>query len=248
MARGLRSGSGVVKMPPRRAVAMLSPLADALVTDPDSRSRLEDVDPEAIAQLFAGPDSVGIRTLRLLGLRNAVGPGDMHWQTEQRVPRCYLPASTELVEDEQERIRLLLEGPHSPDRHALLETAFAELPPLPTGAQVSCPSADSLVVRSPSPVLTVLRERYHPGWTIQTAQGQRLQTFPVNQVHMGVIAPGDSRLQLSFSPPGMKAALASSGAAWLLLALALLRSRMTTASQHPSEPATSTKSTEGDTP
>jgi len=248
LARGLRSGSGAVKMPPRRAVAMLSPLADALVTDTDSRSRLEDVDPEAIAQLFTGPDSVGIRTLRLLGLRNAVGPGDMHWQTDQQVPRCYLPASTELVEDEQDRIRLLLEGSQSPARHALLETAFAELPPRPTGAQVSCPSADSLVVRSPSPVLTVLRERYHPGWTIRTAQGQRLQTFPVNQVHMGVVAPGDSRLQLSFSPPGMKAALASSGAAWLLLALALLRSRMTTLSQHPSEPATSTKSTEGDTP
>jgi hypothetical protein len=227
---------------------MLSPLADALVTDPESRSRLEDVDPEAIAELFAGPDSIGIRTLRLLGLRNAVGPGDMHWQADHGIPRCYLPASTELVEDEQHRIRLLLEGPQPPARHALLETALAELPPRPTGARVSCPSADSLVVQSPSPVLTVLRERYHPGWTIQTAQGQRLETFPVNQVHMGVIAPADSRLQLSFSPPGMKAALASSGATWLLLALALLRSRMTTLAQHPPRPSTSTKSTEGDTP
>jgi len=227
LARGLRSGSGVAKMPPRRAVAMLSPLAGALVSDPVSRARLEDVSPELIADLFSSPASIGQRTLRLFGLNSAVGPGDMRFEAEQVTPRCYLPTSTRVVADEGERIRLLLESPMAPHQSALLESPGVELPPPPSSAQVSCPSADTMTIRSSEPVLAVLRERHHPGWQVETATGDRLTTFPVNQVHLGVIAPGDGPLHLSFTPPGLKIALASSGGAWLLLMLGLLRSKTT---------------------
>lgn len=246
LARGLRSGSGVAKMPPRRAVVMLSPLADALISDPVSRARLEDVSPEHIAELFASPTSIGQRTLRLFGLRSAVGPGDMRFEAEQVTPRCYLPTSSRLVADEEERIRLLLEGPLAPHQSALLEHSVGEHPPLPSDARISCPSAGTMTIQSTEPVLAVLRERHHPGWRVETEEGSALTTFPVNQVHMGVIAPGDVQLRLSFSPPGLKLALASSGAAWLLLLLGLIRSRTTAPLNSSDSPSRRTETPEGE--
>jgi hypothetical protein len=230
MAHGLRSGSGIAKMPPRRAVAMLTPLADALVTDPISRHRLQDVAPDQLALLFDGPSSLGMRVLRLMGLSTALGPHDIRFDAVDVGPRCYLPENTELVRDEHQRVQQLLKGSTAPEDLALIEsplsvhTNLATMSP-PNGATVSCPSADSMIVDSSTPVLVVVRERFHPGWQIENERGERLKTFPVNQVHLGVIAPGSTQLQLKFVPPGLTLSMATSGGAWLLITLGLWRTR-----------------------
>ena len=239
MARGLRSGSGFSKMPPRRAVAMLSPLADALVTDAESRHRLQEVDPGQISPLFDTPDAIGSRTLSLLGLKSALGPGSMRFEAHEVSPRCFLPSSTQVVPTETERIQLLLHGRASPTEHALLESPLPELLPPPEGAGVDCSLADRLIVDSSQPVLAVLRERHHPGWRVETEDGKRLETLPVNQVHLGVVAPGGSTLKLSFVPPGLEESMDCSGLAWLLITLGLFRSRQASPSSPHSPKTTS---------
>jgi len=230
LARGLRSGSGIAKMPPRRAVAMLTPLADALVTDPISRHRLQDVAPDQLALLFDGPSSLGMRVLRLMGLSTALGPDNIRFDAVGVGPRCYLPTSTEVVSDEPLRVRRLLTGAAAPEELALLESplsahAMHSPLPAPVAATVSCPTADSMTVESAAPVLVVLRERFHPGWRVEDERGQSLKTFPVNQVHLGVVAPGTTQLRLRFVPPGLPIAMATSGGAWLLICLGFWKTR-----------------------
>jgi uncharacterized membrane protein YfhO len=82
-----------------------------------------------------------------------------------------------------------------------------------------------MIVESAEPVLVVLRERFHPGWRVEDESGQSLKTFPVNQVHLGVIAPGTNQLRLRFVPPGLNIAMATSGGAWLLICFGFWRTR-----------------------
>lgn len=225
MARGLRSASGFAKMPPRRAVAMLTPLADALVTDPTDRARLEEVEPERLDALFSSPSAIGSRTLALFGMPNALGPDQVRFRVEAVTPRCYLPKQTRVIEDEAQRIRLLLEGDQHPEDLALLESPLEGVGSPGAVATVDCSAPHQLEVRSEEPVLVTLRERHHPGWRLETAEGTRLTPFPVNQVHLGVVVPQSTTLSLRFVPPGLPQALTASGLAWLLLLGGLLFSR-----------------------
>ncbi|MEE2828076.1 MAG: hypothetical protein VX498_02720 [Myxococcota bacterium] len=225
LSRGLRSASGTAKMPPRRAVAMLTPRADALVDDPEQRQRLEDSDPERIPDLFVGAGAVGNRTLALFGIPLAVGPDETRYEVTGLVPPCYLPQRSEVVADEQQRIERLLSGPERPQDLALLEQAQpATFPPEP-GTNVDCSSPGEVIVSAGAPTLIVLRERHHPGWTLRSETGEAIPLFPVNQVHLGAILEGEQRLTFRFVPPGLLFSMASSGAAWCLLFVALLRNR-----------------------
>ena len=74
--------------------------------------------------------------------------------------------------------------------------------------------------------LVVRRQRWHPGWKVTDTAGEPLETFPVNQVHLGVVVPaGTTRIMYRFVPPGLRPALCASFLGWSMLGMMLLASR-----------------------
>jgi hypothetical protein len=223
-ARGVRSLSARVKLPPMRQVEALLPLAEALAPEGwDSADGpypwdQQGLDPAELERLFGDPKGLGARTLALHGVGAAVDEAGVVFEVEAVAPRCYSPGRFEVVQELDARIARLLSRSFEPTGPALLEGSLPE--PRATGvAEVAC-DADGLrvQVRSTEPALVVLRERYHPGWQVtDLSTGERLQTIPVNQVHTGVTVPtGQRELRWRFVPPGLPL-----GACLALLALLL---------------------------
>jgi len=228
VGRGLRSASGRAKMPPRRPLRLMAPLADALVTDPVRRGKLEEVRPAEVPPLFDGASSLGIVTMRLMRVRVAVGgiDGDLFFDAGAPAPRCWIAGSLALEADEGRRVERLLGRPFDPAGEALVEdaglaaTAFGP-------ATVDC-AEDTVTVAADGPTLVVVGETWHPGWRV----GDGRPTFPVNQVHFGFVATAadTAPIRLRFVPPGLREAGAVAAGAWLLIlgGLALGRRREST--------------------
>ena len=213
---GLRGLSGVAKMPPLRQVQMLQPLAEAVkdaLTEDD-----EGVREDRIAELFAGQDSLGSRTMGLHGIPVAAGLGLDRHRVRALAPRCYNATATELVPAVDERVRILLSRPFSPAAPVLVESAEAAALPTQPGARVTCAEVGPIDVQATTPALVVLRERWHPGWTLRLDGGDELPTFPFNQVQLAVPVPaGEHRIEARFRPPGLAEALPVAALCWSLL-------------------------------
>lgn len=227
-ARGVRSLSARVKVPPMRQVRALLPLAEALsLPGPGGAAGAPGsgfVPSSArLADLFA-PGGVGWHTLALHGVPVAVSEDGSVFRVDPVAPRCYSPRRFEVVPRADDRLALLLYRPFDPDGPALLEGPLP--PPLPAGvAGVDCEDGGLRIgVDADVPALVVLRERFHPGWRARDlATNRRLRVVPVNQVHLGVTVPAGRRfLSFSFVPPGLvpsallalPALLAGAAAGW----------------------------------
>ena len=100
-----------------------------------------------------------------------------------------------------------------------------DLPSMPA-ARVRCdPEGLAVAVEADEDALVVIRERWHPGWEAWS-EGQRVDTFPVNQVHMGVVVPaGETTVQWRFRVPGMLPAGLLAGAVYAFCGVLLWRLR-----------------------
>jgi len=226
--RGLRSLSGRAKLAPPRQAAMLLPLLRVLNGAPSPwLDELEDWEPgdpwnhaavsRRAARVFT-PEGIGAKTLAHAGIPLAVDESGMRWSVETGL-RCFSPRRVLREDGEVARVRRILTG----ETAALLERAV----PAPlVSAKVSC-QRDDVLVDSPGPALVVLRELWHPGWSVLDAtNGRKLNPIPVSQVHQGVLIPAGKRLlQWRFRPPGLTASVVSSLLAFMAMGALLWRVR-----------------------
>ncbi len=221
MALGVRGLSGRSKLTPERQMAALRPLAEA-VHDTGAVAYV-------LQQLFGHPGSLGATTMALHGIPTAVWGDVIAFQVREVTPLCYAPVRADLVEDRDERVRRLLTNAGRIDRRpALLEAPLpASLPePRAPPEHLSCREEGITDVSSRMGALVVRRERWHPGWRVRLEDGTRLPTFPVNQVHLGVVVPdGTHRLSYRFVPPGLVPSMAAAAIGWALLGLLVLGRR-----------------------
>ncbi|MCP4872128.1 MAG: hypothetical protein GY898_25765 [Proteobacteria bacterium] len=221
--RGTRSASGRAKMPPRRPLALMAPLSEALVSDPVNRHQLEDFAPERIPPLFEGARSLGMQTMRLMRVRTAVGGlrPELRFDAGPPAPRCWPTTSVVVEPEETARIDRLLRTPFDITAPTVVEDpGFASARFV--DAEVSCIDG-AATVRTEGRALVVVGETWHPGWKV----GDGRPTWPVNQVHFAFEAgPDDARaLPIRFVPPGLVPAGIASAAAWLLIGLSLFVGR-----------------------
>ena len=218
MARGYRGAAGRAKMPPARVVALLAPLQAALRKEDPQRGLLE-------ADLWS-EGGIGARVLSLMGARVAVDQDDTR-HVRAVTPWCYTAPAARVVTDEGQRVAALLgSSPGDETRTALLETplpgAAATIGATSSGASggqamVTCDVVGHVQVNATTPALVVIRERHHPGWQVMDENGRPLKTFPVNQIHTGVMVPaGEQTLTVTFTPPGLIASGLAAGLAWVL--------------------------------
>ena len=210
--RGWRSLSGRTKLAPPRAVAALLPLARDLnglpPFDPPPGVFGDPWDVAAIGRRGAvsfAPGGLGARTMALHGVPVAVDEGGRIWRVATVVPRCYSPPSVELLIDARQRVRRLLSADPSADLPGLVESPIR----VDLGrADTACDEGgDVVTVSTDTTAIVVLRERFHPGWQVRDGD-TRLEPFPINQVHTGVLVPpGDRTLTWRFVPPGLPASL-----------------------------------------
>jgi hypothetical protein len=238
VSTGIRGLAGRSKLAPARQIDALGPLAEALQDVAPSRDILGTLfgravgEPEKVGEYqddvtcgFEYCDHVGTRTLALHGIANAVWEDKAHYHLDAVVPRCYSPGSTAVVDDLDERMEWLLTRPFQTAGPALIEEPLNTSAAL-SRAQVLCPTPLQVDVSATGTSVVVLRERWHPGWQVRSDDGVLLPTFPVNQVHLGVLLEaGSERLTYRFVPPGLLPALALGLPALLLAALATLRRR-----------------------
>lgn len=224
MALGVRGLAGRSKLMPDRQVAALRPLAEALH---DNRG-IE----YFLPQLFGESTGLGATTLALHGIPVAVWRDVATFRVEQVAPLCYLALRTAIEPAPNARIaRLLASDGRFDARAALLETPPA--PPLPArvvpAEHLSCAEPGITDISTSTGGLVVRRERWHPGWQVLDQTGRVLRSFPVNQVHTGVVVgPGTTRLTYRFVPPGLPGALRASAVGWFLVLGALAWSRRRT--------------------
>ncbi len=207
VARGLRGGAGRSKMAPVRVLDFWAPIAEPLH---DARFQAH-----VLTALFGRSDGIGARSLHLLGLPVALWDTQLSFRIEETVPPCYSPSATKVVPDAKTRVQRLLSrtGP-------VVDPALLEREGLPAAAErsVSCSDTSTVQVGEGTGGIAVLRERWHPGWSVRTATGASLTTFPVNQMHLGIALPaGPQELRARFRPPGLSASLALSAGVWALL-------------------------------
>ena len=210
-ARGWRSLSGRVKLPPARQVAILLPLAVALGPDEDAEIMAGEhvVDAGLTRRLFGSPDGLGWQTLALHGIPIAISEMGQTFHIENLAPRCYSPASVLTAAKEHERVDRLLQGGFQVQGPALIEVILEGGENL-VPARVSCePKGLSVRSAADGPSLVVFRERLHPGWSAHLdGTGEKLPILAVNQVHMGVLLPpGVHEVRWRFMPPGLLLAL-----------------------------------------
>jgi hypothetical protein len=225
---GLRAVAGRAKMPSDRVVGLLMPLARALRTEDEDLIRWEDVDPARLAAVFEPSDGIGTRTMVLFGIGTAVGRNDVVASVDDVAPPCYVPASLEHPGGPRESLPdTILSRRFRADGPSIVEST----PPLaePTRPDLlTCADTRHIAVDTSGPTVVVVRLPIHPGWEIRDQDGTRLDPFPVNMIHMGVLLPeGDHALSLRFRPPGLVHSLAVAGIAWSILALAGLSILMT---------------------
>jgi len=239
VSTGIPGLSGRSKLAPARQVDALGPLAEALQDVAPTQDILGTLfgravgEPEKTGEYnddvtcgFEYCDHVGTRTLALHGIANAVWEDKARYQLDAVVPRCYSPRTTRVVPETQERLELLLTRPFQTSGPALLEEELDDTTVL-TEARVSCESKLVVTAQASAAAMVVFRERWHPGWQVHDDNGASLQTFPVNQVHLGVVVEaGEHQLSYRFVPPGLPIGLLLSLPALLLaMGLALLGTR-----------------------
>lgn len=211
MASGTPGLAGRSKMPPRRASALLAPVAGELA-DLDGAG-------DVVDHLFADGGR-GYRLLEVFGARVAVQGPRVVAERPQGDGPCRLLVRTEVVPDEEARVRRLLDraGGAGP---ALLEA------PLPAGPSLAPAPLLCTEVRGEIRVgvqvpagrraLVGVRRPLHPGWQV-TDDGAPLQPVAVDQVHQAVLLdPGTHALTWRFRPPGLQGAATLAGLGWLLL-------------------------------
>jgi hypothetical protein len=218
MALGVRGLSGRSKLSPERQMAILRPLAEA-VHDPGAVAFV-------LQQLFGHPGALGATTMALHGIPAAVWGDVVAFRIQEVAPLCYAPVRTDLVAEQDERVRRLLTNAGRIDRRpALLEGPLPQplAEPRAPPKHLSCAEEGLTDVSSNMGALVVRRERWHPGWQVRLQDGTRLETFPVNQVHLGaVVSAGTHRLSYRFVPPGLLPSMASAALGWLLGGLLVL--------------------------
>lgn len=207
---GWRSTSGRTKLAPRRASALLLPLARALNgLPPFGMDDTDDIDPWDDAYVAAQAkkvflaDGVGTRVQQLFGIPVAVDELGTVWRTPSPLPMCWSPATVEVEASTGRRIRRLLQEPLSTSR-ALIE---ADLGERLVAAEVTC-AEDGAAVLAEGTAVVVLNIPWHAGWEVATEEAT-LATFPVNQIHTGVLLPaGEHTLSWHFRAPGLRLSLA----------------------------------------
>ena len=198
VARGYRCISGRAKLPSPRARVMLEPVAIAL----NEIGEQGVADPHQLDRLFESPQGVGARVMSLFGVPVAAGQS-MTYRIDRLVPWCYSPSVLSVEPDERARVEAILGRPFALDGPALLETPIDDRVPLGP-ASVTCEIEGIVEVGAPGRAVVALRERYQSGWRVTDESGERLQTFPVNQVHLGVLVDaGQHRLSARFVPSGV---------------------------------------------
>jgi hypothetical protein len=218
MGLGVRGLAGRSKLMPERQLAALRPLAEAV----HDIAAVEYV----LQELFGHPGALGARTMALHGIPSAVWGDVIAFRIQEVAPVCYAPTRADVIADVDERVRRLLTNVGQIEhRPAVLETPLLERLPAPRPApeHLSCSEDGTTDVSSRAGALVVRRERWHPGWIVRTQTGKRLRTFPVNQVHLGVVVePGTARLDYRFVPPGLAWSLGVAMAAWMTIGLVIL--------------------------
>ena len=221
MSLGVRGLSGRSKLTPERQMAVLRPLAEA-VHDTGAVAFV-------LQQLFGHPGALGATTMALHGIPTAVWGDVIAFNISEVTPLCYAPVRADEVAEQGERVRRLLTNAGRIDRRpALLEGPLPSPLPEPRAPpeHISCHEEGLTDVSSRMGALVVRRERWHPGWKVRLQDGSRLRTFPVNQVHLGVVvAEGTHRLSYRFVPPGLLESMAAATLGWALLGLMVLGRR-----------------------
>jgi len=244
VALGVRGLSGRSKLTPARQIDALKPLAEALQDVEPTRDVLGTLFGPAVGE--SGPmaeynddvtcgfrycDGVGTRSLALQGIGVAVWEDHMTFVVPELTPTCYSPSSLELVEDLDERLRRLLTRRFNPGGPGLIESVLPTQGPTGQEEQlvrsdVSCTEPGVVDVQSTGRTAVALRQRWHPGWQVRDESGAALTTFPLNQVHLGVLlGPGQHRLSYSFVPPGLVPSGTAALLAWLTMLGLLYRPR-----------------------
>jgi hypothetical protein len=210
VGQGWRGLAGEAKMIPQRQADALLPLADRLREGAARRA------------LFEGPSTIGARTLVLHGIPVAAFADGRLLRVDDVAPPCYSPPALEFLADPGDRMARLLGDPgFSPVRPALVEDLALVRPPGSLGvATFDCDGLGRASVDASGEVVFVVRERYHRGWVVRDAGGPPLPTFPVNQVHLGVLLPaGRHELTWRFEQPGLAPSLAAAAGGWAGIAL-----------------------------
>lgn len=204
LATGVFALAGRSKLPPRRQLEALAPLAEAVH---DVRAK------EYVLQnLFADADGLGARVAAVHGVERAFWGDLVAYALPGSAPACYGPSQVEVLPETTARVQALYAEPFTGEV-ALLE---APQPAGPTARSVAC-AKDLMTASSEPGALLVKRVRWHPGWRVESG-GEPLATFPVNQVHTGVRSRGgEEALRWRFVPPGLRPALGAAALGWLLI-------------------------------
>lgn len=218
---GIPALSGRAKMPPRRSIAVLMPLSDALVReDGDRRVPLEDEDPARLEQLFA-PASLGGRILRLTGTRVAVGTARRVGLVHDPLPDCWSPDEVVALGGSPDEAlmeawtRVVTDG-LDPVARTFVEAPLAA-PGAGNVAAVRC-GEGRVEVDSATPGWVVLRHPWHRGWRLAGGASPAPELLPANAFHTAFVSPaGSHRYELRFVPPGRNVARGAGALAWVLV-------------------------------
>ncbi|OLE55085.1 MAG: hypothetical protein AUG51_05500 [Acidobacteria bacterium 13_1_20CM_3_53_8] len=154
------------------------------------------------------------------------------YHNEGALPRAWLVAEAEAVDDEEALKRIRGESEHEfdPRRTALLETSIENLPRLPGGA-ISQNSSAKIVSYEPNRLLIetsadtasvlVVSEMSYPGWEA-IVDGQKAQILTTDYLLRGVALPeGSHRVEMRYTAPAARnGAIISAVTLFLLCGLA----------------------------
>ena len=136
-------------------------------------------------------------------------------ENAQALPRAWLVAEAEAVDDEEGLRRIRGESEHSfdPRRTVLLEVSPQSLPPLP-GGPISPAAHVQLIGEGPghlsfetsadSQSVLVVSEINYPGWEA-TVDGTRVPVYTADFLLRGVeVPPGTHHVEMSYTAPGAR--------------------------------------------
>lgn len=135
-------------------------------------------------------------------------------------PRAYFAETVTPVRTLEEAEALLRRDPAIVTRGAVVEGEGGAFPTRASGqARVHHPSDSRVTIETDSPTggLLVLNDAFARGWTA-TVAGRATPVHPVNVIARGVrVQPGKQRVEMRYSPPGMRLGVAITAVTALVL-------------------------------
>jgi hypothetical protein len=185
---------------------------------------------------IARPALLDLLAVRALVLRDGKAPpervppmepaarleGRTVWRNPSALPRAYTVARARFVADETAALATLTSSDFDGHEEAVVIgppvdalAGASRAPFMPAQIVLDDPEQVAIDVRVDRPSLLVLADAFAPGWRVRVDDEPRT-LWQVNHYVRGVsIGPEDRRVEFSYSPPGLMAALVVASLCWI---------------------------------